>query len=410
MVPSELRLTEKDAEILRNGHPWLFHGKRYSFLRRATPGNLVDCVDPNGHFVARGLVDNAPPIGVRVLTLDPNEHFDESFIRGRIARALAHRKRWIDTEQTTAYRWINGEGDGLPGVVVDRYGDYAGLQVYTESWHPHLDALVRGLQAVEPSLAGVVTRDRIRRARLPEAAKQGTGDAKGDFHVLAGEAPPEELAVTEHGVKFLASLDRGQKTGLYLDQRENRVRLRHYCAGADMLNCFSYTGGFGLHAAIGGAARTTNCDLSKKAQQAARKNYAINGLDPKDHRFPAEDCFVFLGREKKRGNAYDVVLTDPPSFATSKKSVFSAVKGYKRLTAAALDVLKPGGIYVAASCTAQISLDEFWEAVRDGAAEAGDGAGVPLRVIEQHGLPVDHPVPVAFPEGRYLKFLICVRD
>lgn len=408
MVPKELRITEKDAEILRNGHPWLFHGKRYSFLRRAKDGNLVDCVGPDGQFVARGLVESAPPIGVRVLTLDPNEHFDDAFIRGRLARALALRKRWIQTDRTTAYRWINGEGDGLPGVIVDRYGDYVSLQVYTKSWHPHLDALVRGLLAVEP-LAGVVTRDRIRKAPLPDDAKsgdKGRGDAKGDFHVLAGEAPPEDLEVMEHGIKFLASLDRGQKTGLYLDQRENRKRLRHYTGGADVLNCFSYTGGFGLHAAIGGAKRTTNCDLSKKAQNAARRNYEINGLDPKAHRFPAEDCFVFLGREKKRGNTYDVVLTDPPSFATSKKSVFSAVKGYRRLAAAALQVTKPGGIFVGASCTAQISLDEFWQALRDGAADAGTG----LRVLETHGLPVDHPVPIAFTEGRYLKFLICARD
>lgn len=400
-MPLTLRLSPSDALVLRRGHPWLFHGPRYPGIRSAQAGDVVECVEEDGTFVARGLADPEPPIGVRVLTRDRRTAIDPPLIARRLAEALALRARFVDIHETTAYRWCNGEGDGLPGLVVDLYGAYAGVQVYTKAWHPFLDAIVAGLQAARP-LDGICTRDRVRRAPLPDKGREPDGAA---LRVLAGTRPPADLVITESGTRFLASLDEGQKTGLYLDQRENRRRVRGWAAGADLLNLFSYTGGFGLHAAIAGAKRTTNIDASKRAQEAAKRNYALNGLDPAGHRFFADDVFDFLARSARRKEAYDIVICDPPSFATSRKGVFSALKSYRKLAAACLAVLRPGGMLVAASCTAQVTADAFGEALRDGAADAG----VDLRAIATHGLPPDHPVPLAFPEGRYLKCVFAVR-
>jgi 23S rRNA (cytosine1962-C5)-methyltransferase len=403
-MAAPVRLSEQDAAILRRGHPWLFHGARYDSLRRARAGEVVDCVAPDGRFVARGLVDPQKPIAVRVLTRDPEAPIDAAWLQARLAAAHALRQRVLDPAATTAWRWVNGEGDWLPGLVVDWYDGHAALQVYTAAWHPWLDAIVAGLRASAP-VRGVVARDRVRRAPLADA-DGARGHAKGALRVLWGEAPPEDLVVQEHGVRVLASLERGQKTGLYLDQRDNRRAVAAQARGADLLNCFSYTGGFGLHAALAGARQTTNVDMARPAQAAARRNYELNGLDPAAHRFVAEDVFEWLGREARRGHRYDVVITDPPSFATSRAQVWSAAQGYRRLAAAACAVTRPGGLLVAASCTAQFGFEDFRRALQDGAGDAG----VALRVLERRGLPADHPVPVAFPEGHYLKLLVCLRD
>ncbi len=399
-MPLELRLSPSDAAILRRGHPWLFHGPRYEALRRARPGDVVALLDPTGKFLARALADPDPPIGARVFTLREEEEFGPDLIARRFAAARDLRTRLLDLSETTAYRLANAEGDGLPGLLADLLGAEDGsgtwlsVQTHTRAWLPHMDAVVEALRAAV-ACEGVLVRERLR-GEGGEAAPR----------LAAGRRPPDALVVRENGLRFLGALDGGARPGLFHDQRENRRLVRERSRGADVLNCFSYTGGFTVAAAAGGAPRTTSVDVSKRSHEAARRNLDLNGMDPHGHRFLDDDVFEFLGREARRGNAYDLLILDPPSVATGKKGVWSAVSGYRKLASAAARVTKPGGLLAASSCTGHVTAEQFWEALRDGAADAG----VSLRAVESRSLPPDHPVPVGFPEGRYLKFVLAVRD
>ncbi|MCI0340122.1 MAG: class I SAM-dependent rRNA methyltransferase [Planctomycetales bacterium] len=407
-MPLELRLAPADAAILRRGHPWLFHGPRYAALRRARPGDVVDLLDATGRFLARGLTDPDPPIGVRVFTRDEGEVFGPELLARRFAAARDLRARLLDLSGTTAYRLVNGEGDALPGLLADLLGAedgsgaWATLQLHTRAWQPHMDAVVEAIRASAP-LEGVLVRERLRGGAGGPAEREG---GEGAVRLASGRRPPDGLVVRENGLRFLGALDGGARPGLFLDQRENRRIVRERARGADVLNAFAYTGGFSVAAAAGGAARTTSVDVSKRAHEAARRNLELNGLDPHAHRFFPDDVFEFLGREARRGNVYDIVILDPPSLATGKKGVWSAVTGYRKLAAAAARVTKPGGLLAASSSTGHVTGDQFWEALRDGAADAGAS----LRAVEWRSLPPDHPVPVGFPEGRYLKFVLAVRD
>jgi 23S rRNA (cytosine1962-C5)-methyltransferase len=208
------------------------------------------------------------------------------------------------------------------------------------------------------------------------------------------------LIIEEHGLKFRANLFEGQKTGLFLDHRENRRYLQDWCDGKTVLNCFSYTGAFSLYAARGGASEITSCDVAVEASAEASRNFSLNGFDPDQHHFLAEDCFELLTRYGKEGRKFDIIVLDPPSFAHSKKNVHSALRGYTRLNQLALACLDPGGLLVSASCTSYVSPEMFREMLSLAAAQAGKR----LLLLHEAGQPLDHPVPAHFLEGRYLKF------
>jgi 23S rRNA (cytosine1962-C5)-methyltransferase len=387
---ASLELRKDLARHLRAGHPWVFRKAIEKAPRGLDAGAIVDVVE-EGRFVARGYHDPHSAISVRILTREPAEEIDAAFWRNRIRRALALRKDLV--HGTTGYRLVHGENDGLPGVVVDRYGDFAVLKLYSAGLTPHRPLLVEAIRQEAAGLAGVFGRDEIPRdEESDEAAPQGK--------VLWGAEPPERIEIDEHGMKLLVDVRRGQKTGLFLDQRENRRMVRELSAGrGDALNLFGYTGGFSVAAALGGARHVVTIDVDRDAILLARENFRVNGLDPADHAFASEDAFEILKRYKAQGRQFDLVVCDPPAFAKSQKAVEAAIAGYASLNRAALHVLAPGGLLVTASCSARVSAEQFQDAVK----EAAYKTRIDLQLVEDRRQPPDHPVAPQFREGRYLK-------
>jgi 23S rRNA (cytosine1962-C5)-methyltransferase len=396
-VEAELRLQKDLARHLRAGHPWVFRKALEKAPKGLAAGAIVDVTD-GGRFVARGYFDPHSAITVRVLTREPAEAVDAAFWRRRIARAIALRRELV--EGTTGCRLVHGESDGLPGVVADRYGDFAVVKLYSAGLTPHRGAIVEGLRAEADGLRGVYGRDEIPRDDDEEEGGAPAG------RVLWGAEPPERIAVDEHGMTVLVDVRKGQKTGHFLDQRENRRMVRTLARGrAEALNLFSYTGGFSVAAALGGARHVVSVDVDRDAIALARENFRANGLDPADHAFAAEDAFELLARHKREGRRFDLVVCDPPAFAKSQRAVEAALAGYASLNRAALAVVAPGGLLVTASCSARVSVEQFTDAVK----EAAFKARVELQLVEETRQPPDHPVSLQFREGRYLKCLVLRR-
>ncbi len=396
-VEAELRLQKDLARHLRAGHPWVFRKAIEKAPRGLAPGAVVDVTD-GGRFVARGYFDPHSAISVRILTREPAEEIDAAFWRRRVARALALRAELV--RGTTGFRMVHGESDGLPGVVADRYARFVVLKLYSAGLVPHRGAIVEALREEAGDLAGVYGRDEIPRDDDEEEGGAPAG------RVLWGAEPPERIEIDEHGMKVLVDVRRGQKTGHFLDQRENRRMVRELArARPEALNLFSYTGGFSVAAALGGARHVVSVDVDQDAIALARENFRANGLDPADHAFAAQDAFDLLARYKREGRRFELVVCDPPAFAKSQRAVEAAVAGYASLNRAALAVLAPGGLLVTASCSARVSVEQFTDAVK----EAAFKARVELQLVGETRQPADHPVSLQFREGRYLKCLVLRR-
>jgi len=394
---AELRLLKDLARHLRAGHPWVFRKAIEKAPKGLAPGAIVD-VTEDGRFVARGYYDPHSAISVRILTREPAEAVDAAFWRRRVARAVALRRELV--HGTTGYRIVHGESDGLPGVVADRYDRFAVVKLYSAGLGPHRGAIVEALRAEADGLGGVYGRDEIPR----DDDEQEGGAPAG--RVLWGAEPPERIEIDEHGMTVLVDVRRGQKTGHFLDQRENRRMVRELARGRpEALNLFSYTGGFSVAAALGGARHVVSVDVDKDAIALARENFRANGLDPADHAFASEDAFELLAAYKREGRRFDLVVCDPPAFAKSQRAVDAAVAGYASLNRAALAVLAPGGLLVTASCSARISAEQFADAVK----EAAFKARVELQLVGETRQPPDHPISLQFREGRYLKCLVLRR-
>ncbi|MFY3744926.1 class I SAM-dependent rRNA methyltransferase [Anaeromyxobacter sp. Red801] len=394
---AELPLRKDLARHLSAGHPWVFRKAVERAPARLPAGTIVD-VTEDGRFVARGYYDPHSAISVRILTREPAEAIDAAFWRRRVARAVALRRELV--RDTTGYRVVHGEGDALPGVVADRYDRHVVLKLYSAGLTPHRAEIVEALHAEQEGVAGVFGRDEIPRD------DQDEGEGGGGGRVLWGAEPPERIAIDEHGMKVLVDVRRGQKTGHFLDQRENRRMVRDLARGrAEALNLFGYTGGFSVAAALGGAGHVVTVDVDRDAIALARENFRANGLDAADHAFAAEDCFELLARYKREGRRFDLVVCDPPAFAKSQKAVEGALAGYASLNRAALAVLAPGGLLVTASCSARVSAEQFADAVK----EAAYKARVDLALVAETRQPPDHPVSLQFREGRYLKCMVLRR-
>ena len=396
-VDAELRLQKDLARHLRAGHPWVFRKAVEKAPKGLLPGAIVDVTD-EGRFVARGYFDPHSAISVRILTREPAEDVDATFWRRRVARALALRRELV--HGTTGYRMVHGESDGLPGVVADRYERFAVVKLYSAGLVPHRAAIVEALRAEGEGLAGVYGRDEVPRDDDEEEGGAPAG------RVLWGAEPPERIEIDEHGMKVLVDVRRGQKTGHFLDQRENRRMVRELARGrTEALNLFSYTGGFSVAAALGGARHVVSVDVDRDAIALARENFRANGLEASDHAFASEDAFELLALYKREGRRFDLVVCDPPAFAKSQRAVDAAVAGYASLNRAALAVLAPGGLLVTASCSARVSAEQFADAVK----EAAFKARVDLQLVHETRQPPDHPVALQFREGRYLKCLVLRR-
>lgn len=377
---------------IRSGHPWVFK-RALEETPRIPAGSVVDVVDA-GKFAGRGYFDPLSAIAVRILTLEPGEAIDQAFFERRVRAAWASRQQLLDLSDTDSFRLLHGEGDLLPGVIVDLYAGWAVLKLYSAGLTPHRPMIVEALRRVVPGLKGVVGRDEVGRDDFDVDDERGAG------RMLEGEEAPQPLVMQERGAKFLVDVYNGQKTGFFLDQRENRHLLRRISKGLSVLNCFSFSGGFSVNAALGGASVVFSVDQDADAIALARENFTRNGLPAAKHDFLAADVFELLESFKRERRQFDIVILDPPAFAKSQKAVESAIAGYASLNRQALAVLKPGGLLCTASCSARVSPEAFLGAVREGAFNAG----VDLTLVEERYQPPDHPLRLQFPEGRYLKF------
>ncbi|MEJ2209237.1 MAG: class I SAM-dependent rRNA methyltransferase [Anaerolineae bacterium] len=373
---------------LDRGHPWVY---RDQVARDpGLPSGTWVRVRCDG-FSAYGLWDARSPIGVRLFSR--RQVPDAGWVASRVAEAWAGRSSLRETP-TTAYRWVYGEGDGLPGLVVDLYAEYAVVRSYAESVEVLVPWLADALHA-HARLRGILWR---------RSGGEGRDDGRssGLGEVLWGRPPPRDLVVEEHGLLLAADLAAGQKTGLYFDQRENRRTLAPWCENKTVLDTFCYTGAFSLYALRAGAAQVTECDAAPAAVEAARHNLELNGFQPAAHTFLVQDCFQLLDQYAAAGRRFDVVILDPPSLARDRSSRRAAERAYVRLNRRAIDCVEPGGLLASASCTAQVAPAAFRQAL----AEAARRAGRRLLILHDAGQPLDHPVAAHFPEGRYLKFVL----
>jgi 23S rRNA (cytosine1962-C5)-methyltransferase len=383
-----LKSASTAASVMR-GHPWVWRDSVVRGLEAVKPGDEVRVLGPDGGFVGRGLADPGSPIAIRVWTRD-DRTLDGGLWRER-ARAACSLRAWLFAHGgTTAFRVVHGEGDRMPGFVVDRYGSVAVVKADGEGAVSRLDTLA---EAIWPELRALGVESLVARS---------SGKGKGvHLDSLRGPPPPAVVRIEEHGVPSLVDLAHGQKTGAFLDQRENRRRVGELARGRRVLNLFSYTGGFGLHAALGGATHVTNVDVATAAHATAQESMRVAGIDPSAHAFVTADVQAFLERARKSGQTWDLVVSDPPSFAPSEKALARALAAYRALHAACAAVLAPGAIFCAASCSSHVDSTAFLGTLDDAAVGRSD-----LALLELRGAGADHPLLAAFPQGQYLKFAL----
>ncbi len=387
-------LKRNREESLLRRHPWVFSGAVAASDSGIEPGETVAVCAHDGAWLAAGAWSPLSQIRIRVWSFDQAEEIDAGFFRRRLARAIAARDRLLSEGTTSACRLVNAESDGLPGVIVDRYGGVVVCQFFAagaERWRgtivDELDGIVNAGCIYERSDADV---------RTKEGLEPRTG-------VLRGSDPPELLEIDEYGLRFLVDIRRGHKTGFYLDQRENRTKVAGYANGAEVLNCFSYTGGFCLHALRAGASKVVNIDSSPDVLDLASKNVELNGLDGGRVENVTGDVFKVLRTFRDSRRSFDMVILDPPKFVSSAAQMPRGARGYKDINLLAFKLLRPGGVLATFSCSGLMEPSLFGKIVADAALDAGRDA----QIVEVPGQAADHPVALSFPEGRYLTGLIC---
>lgn len=387
-----LHLTPAAERAVRGGHPWVYADRVRSQNREGRAGELAVLYDSRDRFLALGLYDPYSPLRVRVLSVGTPELVNEAWWAARLERALERRMGLFGAD-TTGWRWVHGESDGWPGWVLDRYGDVLVLKVYTAAWLPRLAELVPVVQArlAPRSVVLRLSRNVADRARAEHGWEDGV--------VLAGEAVEGPVVFQESGLQFEAEVVRGQKTGFFLDQRDNRILVGACARGAEVLNAFSFSGGFSVHAARGGARSVTDLDLSAHALASAGRNMALNrhlpGVKEVRHETVQGDVFDWLAAEQ--GRQFDVVILDPPSMARREHEREGALAAYGRLARLGAARVRRGGLLLAASCSAHVSAETFFEVVVQAVGLAGGG----FETWQTTGHPVDHPA--GFAEAHYLK-------
>jgi 23S rRNA (cytosine1962-C5)-methyltransferase len=378
---------------LRRRHPWLFSGAIAKTTGEPAPGSTVEIITAEGEWLARGSWSPKSQIQARVWTFQQDEQVDQAFFHKRISRASSMRAELL-CENTTAFRLMNSESDGLPGVIVDCYSDFAVCQFLSagaEFWKETIIAALR--KAGE--FKGIYERSDVK-SRQKEGLPLRVG-------LLWGEEPPPLISVVEQDIAFYVDVRNGHKTGAYLDQRENRAALAPFCRDASVLNCFSYSGGFSLWALHGGARSIANIDTSQAALDLCLRNMELNIFNASQAENIHGDVFHLLRQFRDQSRQFDVVVLDPPKFAESAAQVQRASRGYKDINMLAMQVLRPGGILFTFSCSGHIPQPLFQKIVADAALDAGREA-LMIRHLSQAA---DHPVLLSFPEGSYLKGLVC---
>ena len=387
-------LKPRREESLQNGHMWIFSGALQQPPHWIEPGGLVDVKSSTGQFVARGYYNPHTDIAIRILTRDIEQAIDEDFLRQRIRNAV-HLRKVFDQDQTNAYRLINSEGDGLPGLIVDRFAEILVVQIHTAGMERLRSQLIDALLE-ETDTRGIVLRN-------DSQSRRREGLELEEPLVVTGGVPMQ-VTVRENNVLFLVDPLQGQKTGFFLDQRDKREALRKYTRAKRVLNCFSYTGGFSVYAALTSEkTRVTSVDVSATAIETAHQHFILNGIDPEHHQFLIADVFDYLEQAQSAGEQFDVVVLDPPAFAKTQSARKQALKAYRRLNTLGMQVLRPGGILLTCSCSGVIGMDDLLGALSLSAQHVQRS----IQLLETFTHSVDHPVNLAMPETTYLKAVFC---
>ncbi|MDH0447571.1 class I SAM-dependent methyltransferase [Shewanella sp. GD04112] len=388
-----IKLKPGREKSLERRHPWVFSNGIHNVKGKPEAGETVDVVAHDGHWLGRGAWSPESQIQVRIWTFDREEEIDREFFKRRILRAQAGRDDLIREQGLTGYRLIAAESDGLPGITIDKYANVLVCQLLSMGADVWRDTIVDVLAELYPDSAI------YERSDVDSRKKEGLASTMGLLH---GTLPEMPVIIEENGIKIAVDVTKGHKTGFYLDQRDNRAMAARFVKGKSVLNCFCYTGTFGLYAAKAGAASIENVDVSALALDTARLNMRVNGLNDDNVHYNEADVFKLLRQYRDEGKTFDVIVLDPPKFADNKSQLNGACRGYKDINMIALQLLNPGGVLLTFSCSGLMPADLFQKIVADAAVDAKRE----IQFIERLSQASDHPIGSAFPEGFYLKGLV----
>ncbi|GAB2699409.1 23S rRNA (cytosine(1962)-C(5))-methyltransferase RlmI [Mucilaginibacter koreensis] len=382
----------KEKAVLQR-HPWVFSGAIERVKGKPVNGEIIKLNDTQGRFLAYGFYNHESRVAVRLLEWDEAVAVNESWFRNKVATAIASRS-YILNDQTNTCRLIFSEADYLPGLIADKYGDYLSLQILTTGIERNKAVIIDELQRLlQPK--GIFDKS--------DAGSRAHEGLETVNEVLAGNAPPELVEVKENGLTYGINIAEGQKSGFYCDQRDNRRILAAHAEGKSVLDCFSYTGGFTLNALQAGATQVTSVDSSALAIETLKKNIELNGLDVGKQQSIQSDVNKQLRRFKEEGQTFDIIVLDPPKYAPSRSALDRASRAYKDLNRIGMQLLNNGGLLATFSCSGAMDMETFKQVL----AWAALDAGKQVQFIYQFCQPEDHPVRSSFPEGEYLKGLLC---
>ncbi|SEA38811.1 class I SAM-dependent methyltransferase [Alkalimonas amylolytica] len=381
-------------KALKRRHPWIFSKAIHAVKGTPNAGDTVDVVSFDQKWLCRAAYSPKSQIRLRVWTDQQDETIDQAFFERRLAQAQGMRSLLFSGQDTTGYRLIAAESDGLPGIIIDRFADVLVCQLLSAGAEANRKHLLGALKALYPTCSI------YDRSDVEVRKKEGLELKSGWLHQPLEST---EVTIREHGMTVLVDVAEGHKTGFYLDQRANRLRLRQLAAGKSVLNCFSYTGTFGVAALLGGASHVINVDASDSALALSERQLAFNGLQPEQASHVKQDVFKLLRQYKEEGKQFDLLILDPPKFAENKGQLMGACRGYKDINRVAMQLVKPGGLLLTFSCSGLMEDTLFQKVVADAALDAGRDC----LFVERLQQDADHPVASFYPEGHYLKGLIC---
>lgn len=390
----EIRLKKGKDKAVRQLHPWVFSGAVDIIKGRPENGDIVDVYDHSGIFLARGFYNDQSRVAVRLLEWDPDVQINEEWWRNRIRKSLNARKELLNSSQTNACRLVFSEADFLPGLIADRYGDYISVQILTSGIEKVKAVLLDELQQqLKPK--GIFDR-----SDTSARAHEGMMPSHGSLY---GNEPPQFVEVLENGIKYLINIAEGQKSGFFCDQRDNRRIVAEHARGKRVLDCFSYSGGFSLNSLKQGASEVISVDSSLLAIETLDRNIQLNGFGQAKHAAIQSDVNKQLRAFKERDEKFDVIILDPPKYAPSRSALDKASRAYKDLNRIGMSLLNSGGLLATFSCSGAVDINHFKQILAWAALDAGKD----IQFIYQFCQPEDHPVRASFPEGEYLKGLLC---
>ena len=377
-------------------HPWIFSGAVRAVEGEPAPGETVAVAKAKGDILGWGSYSPSSQIRVRMLSFDASHAPDAEFVTGLVAAAIGRRADFWVNGYTNAFRLVHGESDGLPGVVADWYDGWVVVQLASAGAAFWQDTLVKALMSFVPGCRGVYSRSDV-----DSRAREGL-PVEGTTGLLAGEEPPETIEIHEGSIRYLVDVRHGHKTGFYLDQRDARAIVGALANGTEMLNCFAYTGGFGLAARAAGALSVTQLDISSAAIALAKRNEALDHLCGTKMEYVEADVFKQLRLYRDQGRQFDLIVLDPPKFADTKGQLMRATRGYKDINLLAMKLLRPNGVLATFSCSGAVSPELFETVCREAAFDAKRS----FQIVARTRQAADHPVGLFFPEGLYLKGLV----